>query len=237
MGILCNLFGCCGKNRNDSLPFNKSLSVLQLKGLCEYCIPTVLKDCIEYLSMCDNIIKKNLLNEKAKRKQIQMVMKRIANEKPPQYDRTDVAVAVLKRFLRELPTDFCSDQMRWLMVTQGFTSLTDSRKRMVLMHFVHEQPHRIRTNLTYIMRFLSAVHSVQENEMDALDIARVFAPVMIRQQGKYRAVNVREGIKIMAYFIEHYDDIMLVLGGFESTSKLRGRRFCNVFSNVSSNVA
>lgn len=225
-----NSIGCCSKQRNDSLPFNKSLSTLQLKGLCDYCIPTVLKDCIEYLSLCDNIVRKDFLRETARRSEIQKALKRISKGQSPQYNDCGVAVTILKQFLRELPSDFCSDQIRWLMVTQGFTPLTDNKKRRVLMHFVHEQPHRIRTNLTYIMRFLSGVNSVPENGMDAWDIASVFAPLMLRQQGKYRAINVRESIGILAYFIEHYDDIMMVLGGFESVGTLNRKRFCNVFS-------
>lgn len=209
-------FMFCWPSRRHTGPFTRTLSTLQLRGLCENCVPTVLKDCIEYLRHPEIIKRRQFLVEIVDPKQIERALNRIICGKPPKYTSASVAFAVLKRFLVELPADLGSDRVYWTMATGGFTPLSNVKKTSFLMRVLHEQPHRIRTNLCYIMGFLSDVHMTVENEMDARDLATIFAPIIIRQGGTSHSACTQEALAILVYFIENYDDVMTTLNGFES---------------------
>lgn len=215
----------------DAGPFHKTLSELDTNGLCIERIPKILRDSIEFLRESKNIRKWKFLKELADTKEVEKMAKRIIQGKPSKYKRVNVAAAILKRFLIELPTVLITDQIYWKVIDSSFSPLTERKKKLLLMQVLHQLPHRSRANLCYLMDFLSKVNLVEENGMNARELAVVFAPIIIRQDGlgPPRRSYIEESINIIEYFIERYDEIMLTLNGFESMESLNSRMYYNVF--------
>lgn len=201
--------------------FHRTLSELDKYKLADAeHIPHILRECVEYLQQDDNIKHRFILEEPGNAKLVEKVHKRISAGMSANFTDPNVASDILKQFLVAMPSFLISHDIYWHVTDQKFSVLSDFRKKSVLMKVVHETVPSNRASLCFLMDFLHRVKQVEENQMTAYDLAEIFAPIVIKSEGRQTAEFRMEAVKIMTFFIDNYDEIISTVLGFEALGNI-----------------
>lgn len=209
-----------------------------LKNSLEIDIPSVFKDAIHFLKKDENIKTKGILCNSAPIHRINRVREMYKNGCRPKYKNVHVAANILKQYLNKLRPPLLTYEfnykfkLKFLSILntlfdekfsphEGNTRITPENILVnakltfegseFLAYITRSLPMLHRINLRFLMKFLATVNAEPENEMNAHQLATIFAPLIIKEKPncELSAEFEDERIVVVKHLIENCDQFWI----------------------------